>query len=264
MKSFWLKNEKAFIRYIDTELEAPPIVFLHGLGTSSIADFSETIADRRFAAYRCLLVDFLGFGFSDRPHEFGYSLYNHADTIASLLDNLQLKNTVLIGHSMGGTVAMALVQQRPDLVSKLIVAEPNLDPGVGSISKVIASQSEDDFIETGFEKIVMALRLSAHQNLADSIYRATFSQSYPVALYRSAVGLLEGTNPPQREILVGFTIPKSYITGEQNVEEIPFEQLHKLGLTTHIVPKAGHAMMHENPEGFRQTLLEAITCRSSA
>jgi pimeloyl-ACP methyl ester carboxylesterase len=258
MKSYWLKRDKAFIRYIDTELDAPPIVFLHGLGTSSIADFSETIADMRFAAYRCLLVDFLGFGFSDRPQAFGYSLYDHADTIASLLDHLQLKDTALIGHSMGGTVAIALVQRRPDLVSKLIVAEPNLDPGVGSISKVIASQSETDFVETGFEKFVMALRLSAHQNPADSIYLATFSQSDPTALYRSAVGLLEGTKPPQREILAGLNIPRPYLAGEQNVEEIPFEQLHKLGLTTYIVPKAGHAMMHENPEGFKQALIETI------
>ncbi len=258
MKSLWLKNEKAFIRFIDTELKAPPIVFLHGLGTSSIADFSETIADRRFGAYRCLLVDFLGFGFSDRPPTFEFSLYNHADTIAGLLDNLQLKSSTLIGHSMGGTVAMALAQCRPDLVSKLIVAEPNLDPGVGSISKVIASQSEDDFIETGFEKIVMALRLGAHQNLADSIYLATFSQSNPVALHRSAIGLLKGTKPPQRDLLAGLNIPKAYITGEQNINEIPFEQLYQLGFATYVVPKSGHAMMHENPEGFRAIILQAL------
>jgi len=258
MKSLWLTNIKAFIRYIDTELDARPIVFLHGLGTSAIADFSETIVDSRFTAYRCLLIDFLGFGFSDRPKVFGYSLCEHAETIANLLGHLRLKSAVVIGHSMGGTVAMALAQQRPDLVSKLVVAEPNLDPGVGSISKVIASQSETDFVETGFEKFVMALRLSAHQNFADSIYLATFSQSDPTALYRSSVGLLKGTKPPQRDLLAKLNIPKAYITGEQNINEIPFGQLHQLGCTTHVVPQSGHSMMHENPEGFRQALIEAI------
>lgn len=258
MKSLWLKNEKAFIRYIDTEHDAPTLVFLHGLGTSSIADFSEIIADRRFADYRCLLIDFLGFGFSDRPPTFGYNLYDHAETVAILLDNLQIKQSIVIGHSMGGSVAIALAQRKPDLVSKLIVAEPNLDPGVGNISKTIALQSESDFVESGFEKIVAALRLSSHHNFVDSIYLGTFSQSNPVALHRSAVGLLKGTIPPQREILTEMTIPGSYITGEQNADEIPFEQLHELGLTTHVVPGAGHSMMHENPEGFKNVLLESF------
>jgi pimeloyl-ACP methyl ester carboxylesterase len=259
MKSLWLNNEKAFLRYVDTESDGEEaLVLLHGLGTSSIADFSETIADRRFAAYRCLLIDFLGFGFSDRPEGFGYSLYNHAETVAALLDSLQIKTATVAGHSMGGTVAIALAQKRPDLVSRLIVMEPNLNPGVGSISKVIASQSEREFVETGYEKFVMALRMSSHRNPSDSIYLATFSIADPIAIHRSAVGLLEGTSPPQRELLAGLGIPKAYITGEQNVAEIPFEQLHILGMTTHIVLKAGHSMMHENPLGFRETLLDAI------
>jgi pimeloyl-ACP methyl ester carboxylesterase len=258
MKSLWLKNEKAFIRYLDTETEGQPLVFLHGLGTSSIADFSETIADSRFAAFRCLLIDFLGFGFSDRPKGFGYSLYDHGETAGILLDNLRIKNAIIAGHSMGGTVAIALAQKRADLVSRLIVMEPNLDPGVGSISKVIASQSEKEFVDIGYENIVMSLRMSSHRNPSDSIYLSTFSIADPIAIYRSAVGLLGGTSPPQRELLAGLSIPKAYITGEQNVAEIPFEQLHKLGLTTHVVPKAGHAMMHENPRGFRETLLDTI------
>jgi pimeloyl-ACP methyl ester carboxylesterase len=258
MKSLWLNNEKAFLRYLDTETGGQTLVLLHGLGTSAIADFPETIADRRFAEYRCILIDFLGFGFSDRPKWFGYGLYDHAETAAALLDYLGIKGSIIAGHSMGGTVAIALAQRRPDLFSRLIVMEPNLNPGVGNISKVIASQSEREFIESGFEKIVAELRSCARQNLVDSIYLATFSLADPMAIYRSAVGLLKGTEPPQREVLANLNIPRAYIMGEQNIAEITSEQLSSLGFTGHVVPKAGHSMMHENAEGFRNVLLKAI------
>jgi pimeloyl-ACP methyl ester carboxylesterase len=258
MKSLWLKKEKAFLRYFDIPGDGPTLVLLHGLGTSSGADFSVTVSDNKFRKYRCLLIDFLGFGFSDRPSKFGYGLYDHAETVAALLDHLQINGAIIAGHSMGGTAAIALAQRRADLVSRLIVMEPNLDPGVGSISKVIASQSEEDFIKTGYEKIVKAHRLSGHTNPSDAIYLGTFSIADPIAIHRSAIGLLKGTTPPQREALAGMQIPRTYIVGEQNIDEIPFDQLHRLGLTTHVVPKAGHAMMHENPKGFQEALLNAI------
>jgi pimeloyl-ACP methyl ester carboxylesterase len=258
MQSLWLKNEKAFLRYLEIPGDGPALVLLHGLGTSSIADFSETVTDNRFRNYRCLLIDFLGFGFSDRPNKFGYSLHNHADTIAALLDHLQIKNAIVAGHSMGGTVAIALTQKRPDLVSRLIIMEPNLDPGVGNLSKTIASQNEADFVKTGCDKIIKALRLNSHSNLVDAIYSGSFSISGPIALHRSSVGLLNGTEPPQRKLLANMHIPKAYIVGEQNKSEIPIEEAQVLGLKVFAVPNAGHSMMHENAEGFRTVLLEAI------
>jgi pimeloyl-ACP methyl ester carboxylesterase len=258
MKSFWLKNEKAFLRYIDIPGGEPALVFLHGLGTSAIADFSETAADSRFRDYRCLAIDFLGFGFSDKPNEFEYGLYDHADVVAELLDNLQIKGAIVAGHSMGGTVAIALAQKRANLVSRLIIMEPNLDPGVGTLSKTIALQTESDFITVGREKLEMAIRLSAHNNPSDAIYLGTFMIADSIALHRSAGGLLEGTDPPQREVLAAMPIPRAYIVGEQNINEIPLKELQALGLAIVVVPNAGHSMMHENPEGFRAALLKAI------
>lgn len=50
---------------------------------------------------------------------------------------------------MGGAVAITLASERPDLVSALVVAEANLDPGGGSLSRSIAAQSEADYVAEG-------------------------------------------------------------------------------------------------------------------
>ena len=83
------------------------------------------------AGYHSVLIDFLGFGFSDRPEGFGYTLEDHAQTVAELHDHLGLRHCALIGHSMGGSVAITLAAIRPEIVSRLVIAEGNLDPGGG-------------------------------------------------------------------------------------------------------------------------------------
>jgi len=105
---------------------------------------------------------------------------------------------------------------------------------------------------------VRALRMSAHKNTSDAGYLGTFTTADPMALHRSSVGLLKGTEPPQRTILASMKIPHVYIVGEQNINDIPLEELQAIGLSTIVVPNAGHAMMHENLDGFRDALLKAI------
>jgi pimeloyl-ACP methyl ester carboxylesterase len=83
---------------------------------------------------------------SDRPHHFSYTVTDHADTIAYLLDTLQLQGCVLVGHSFGGAVAITLAAKRPDLVSQPFLAEANLDAGGGLVSKRVAAMSEDEFV----------------------------------------------------------------------------------------------------------------------
>ena len=87
--------------------------------------------------HHSVLVDLLGHGYSDGPQDFNYSLEEHAQTVAELLEHLALRDCVLFGHSMGGAVAITLAALRPELVSQLVIAEGNLDPGGGIISAAI-------------------------------------------------------------------------------------------------------------------------------
>jgi pimeloyl-ACP methyl ester carboxylesterase len=92
----------------DTKLA--PIVVLHGFPTSSwdFAGAAEILARDR----RVVLFDFLGFGFSDKPPEHGYSLFEHADTTLLVARELGISRAHVWAHDMGTSVATELLARR--------------------------------------------------------------------------------------------------------------------------------------------------------
>jgi len=255
LKSFLFKRWNAFLRYLDIPGNGPARVYLHGLGCAASADFPQVIVHPQLSGYRSVLVDFFGFGFSDRPKDFGYSLENHAQTVAQLMDYLQLRNCAVVGHSMGGSVAITLAAQRPNLLSVLVVAEGNLDPGAGTISAEITSYSEEDYIRRGHATLLQEVIQEALEGDAGmAAYATTFHIASPHAVHRSAVGLVKGTQPTMRERLVQLSIPKAYVFGEHNLPDPDQDRLTRDGVTVLVVPQAGHAMMEENPDGFARVV----------
>ena len=95
-----------------------PVVLLHGLGASS-ADWEYQVPElsKRF---QVIVPDFRGHGASDRAGEYGVERFA-ADTW-QLLDRLKVRAPVLVGHSMGGAVAMQMALDRPGAVPKLVLA----------------------------------------------------------------------------------------------------------------------------------------------
>jgi pimeloyl-ACP methyl ester carboxylesterase len=77
--------------------------------------------------YFCIAVDLLGFGGSDKPESGDYSLSAQGQRIISLADQLGLKNFSLIGHSMGGQIAMFIAAViAPQRVEKLVIVAPTV------------------------------------------------------------------------------------------------------------------------------------------
>ena len=251
MRSFYLKQEKAFLRYFDLPGDEPVCVYLHGLGCAASSDFPPVAARPPLNRRRSLLIDFLGFGYSDRPASFSYSLEDHARTAARLLDHLGLKSCAVIGHSMGGSVAITLAAERPDLVLALVAAEPNLDPGVGEVSAQIAAYSEEDYLTAGHRAILRAAVLEALRgDTALAAYAASFHLAAPYAVHRSAVGLLRGTRPSMRENLIRLDLPRALVFGQLNLPDPDQDRLPRHGVDVLVIPRAGHAMMEDDPAAF--------------
>lgn len=257
MRSLSLDKPKAVIRFLDFSGDGLPLVFIHGLGCASSSHFPVMVAEPVVTGHRRVLVDLFGHGYSDRPLDFGYSLEEHADTVAQVLDSLSLTGCGVFGHSMGGAVAISLAALRPDLVSRLILAEANLDPGGGFISTFIAGHTEEDFVATGHQETIQRLIGLDLVNSAGS-FRICGSQG----LYRSAVGLVDGTKPTMRERLYGMRIPRAFLVGERSLPDPNTEELPKRGIQCLVVSNAGHDMMFDNPAGvasaIQQTLRVAV------
>ena len=250
MKSFLLPELQAYLRYEDLPGDEPVCVYLSGLGLSALGCFAAVAAEGGLAAHRSLFPDLLGCGYSERPQQFDYLLEDHARVVAALLDALGLAHCAVSGASLGGAVAITLAALRPDLVGSLILLEANLDPADGTFSRSVAEQSEEAFVAHGFQAAVQFFRQAGGDGDAAAATVAGMLQvAAPHALYRSAVGLVRGTQPTMRQHLYRMSIPRAYIFGEQSLPDPNWEDLAAHGIRTLAVPAAGHGMMLDNPKG---------------
>ena len=87
-----------------------PLVILHGFPTSSW-DFAACI-ERLSRGRRVIAFDFLGFGFSEKPAKFSYSLFEQADVAQAVLRTLRIERAHVWAHDMGTSVATELCARR--------------------------------------------------------------------------------------------------------------------------------------------------------
>ena len=99
--------------------EGKPMVILHGL--FGFSDNWQTHAKKLADYFRVILVDLRNHGHSPWSPDFSYELM--AEDVIELCEDLGLQDCILVGHSMGGKVAMRIAQLRPDLLDKLAVVD---------------------------------------------------------------------------------------------------------------------------------------------
>lgn len=108
-----------------------PLVLIHGSG-GAINWWDEVIPLLR-DDHRVIAIDLLGYGGSSKPAT-GYSIESQAGLVAQVLSHLGVKNTVVVGHSLGGSVATSLVQNSSDLVSGVVLLDSSADRSAGGLS----------------------------------------------------------------------------------------------------------------------------------
>ncbi|MEU4085489.1 alpha/beta hydrolase [Streptomyces aureus] len=105
--------------------EGPALVLIHGIGDSS-ATWAELIPDLA-RTHTVIAPDLLGHGDSDKPRA-DYSVAAYANGVRDLLATLDIESATLVGHSLGGGVAMQFAYQFPERTERLILVSAG---GVG-------------------------------------------------------------------------------------------------------------------------------------
>lgn len=131
------------------------VLLLHGMAGSS--DTWQDIIPLLALRYRVIAPDLLGHGLSDKPRS-DYSLGAFAASLRDLLDELDVPRVTLVGHSLGGGVAIQFLYQHPEYCRRLVlVSSGGLGPDVGWILRLLAAPGAELVLPFVAPKAVLAI-----------------------------------------------------------------------------------------------------------
>lgn len=117
-ESNFLGVEAGDLHYLD-EGNGETILFLHGNPTWSFM-YRDAIKLLR-SDFRCIAPDHIGFGLSDKPDDWSYRPWNHADNLKSLVDSLGLEQYHLVVHDWGGPIGLSTALDHPDSLKSVTI-----------------------------------------------------------------------------------------------------------------------------------------------
>ena len=117
-ESHWFESSAGRMHYLD-EGSGPLLLLCHGNPTWSFL-YRHIIGELR-DRFRCIAVDYLGFGLSDRPEGYGYTIAEHVQTVGELVDHLDLDGYLLMSQDWGGPIGLGVSVDRADRVRGVTV-----------------------------------------------------------------------------------------------------------------------------------------------
>ena len=244
-----------------------PIILIHGF-TASLYTWRFNIEElgREFPVYA---LDLPGFGFSDKPLNFDYSLSGYADFIVAFMDEMGIKKAVLVGNSMGGGIAIKTFSKYPERVEGLVLIDALAYPGAGMIfgfklmkhpviGKIMMSMSYRFVIKHLILPGIYYDKDFITDDVIDSyydVYKTENARKVPRWVSREIIR----SYPIIEEEIKGISVPTLIIWGEDDhlipeknatyfARDITDSQLE-------IIPKAGH-MPHEEKSAEVNSLIK--------
>lgn len=137
----WFTHGGHRLHYID-EGQGPVLLFVHGTPSWSF-DFRKVIKGLS-GQFRCIALDHLGFGLSDKPVQGNYAVTAHVERLSAFIQSFQLQQIVLVLHDFGGPIGIAAALQTPDRIRGVVAINTWLwssegDPEFIRFSKVLKS-----------------------------------------------------------------------------------------------------------------------------
>jgi len=239
--------------------EGQPLVILHGL--FGFSDNWQTQAKKFSDYYRVILVDLRNHGHSPWSDAFSYALM--VEDLKSLFDALNLTDVILLGHSMGGKVAMHFAQKYEGRLNKLIV----VDMGVKSYplhhEHILKAFHEIDLSKLSARSEAEAILKQfidsdgVRQFLLKNLYwmekgKLSWRVNFPV-LEREMSEILSAL--PEKEVLTSTLFIRGELSNYILDSDIPILESYFPDAQLISVENAGHWVHAEAPEAFVDAVL---------
>ena len=117
-ESRFFETSEGRLHYID-EGEGPAVVFVHGTPVWSFL-WRAFVAELR-QTHRCIAIDHLGYGLSDKPADADYHPRAHSERLSALLEHLGIDDCTLVVHDFGGPIGLGHAIRHPERVARLVV-----------------------------------------------------------------------------------------------------------------------------------------------
>ena len=232
-------------------------LFIHGLGGNR-KWFPNDFETYGLEKYSWIFPDLMGHGDSQEnriPET--YTMEKQAEFILRLLQYEGIDEISILAHSMGGPVAISLIEKLvadKDMkikVATLLYLEGNLDAGDAFTSSRINSIPIEEF-EAGFDSWCESI-LTQSQDPPLLEWVDGLREAGPYVLWESSkdCAYLSERGDLLDRLQINLEFPVHFIFGEKNKGQFSSENLVKdAGLPIHFIPDAGHAMFRDNPVAF--------------
>jgi pimeloyl-ACP methyl ester carboxylesterase len=251
---------------------APPIVLIHCY--TCALDWWDGMVPLLARDHRVVAVDLLGHGGSEKPGS-GYTPENQAEVVAQALERLEVSRATVVGHSLGGSVGVALAELSPHLVDRLVIVDMPPDNSYGDLGFIaglgfqpVIGQAlwriKPDFsIRDGLE-VAFAPGFKIPDAFVEDVRRLTYT-AYDDSPGGNEAFLAE-QSLDQRMRATGK--PLMVLMGaEEQIIDDPRRALDQFaqavpGAKTHLIPDAGHSPNVERPD-FTANLVLQFAKKSS-
>lgn len=214
-------------------------------------DFKPAFFNKLLDDYALAAFDFPGSSSSPYPAEKSYDFDDLVEIAKEVIEHLKLKNVVVIGHSTGSLVASLLAERYPNLVKAVVSVEGNMDLGDCWLTKKIAGNSYEKFIQEILPQYLKGLEGSRIE-----VYGAHLKRANPKSCYDYADSALKYSEKGLENFL-DLKLPKLYIYCSEN-SSLPYLPILKKATRVVEIPNSNHWPIYDNPEAFFKALSEFL------
>ena len=265
-------NEAIKLAYIDEGKEqAPVLLFIHGMG-SGVPLWEKNIKELR-QQFRCIALDLPGHGYSSKG-DFPFTMSFYTEVVLLFIQSLGLASVTLIGHSMGGQVAIITGIKAPHLVERLVLLSPAGIEPYTAMEKQLLITTMAGVVASGnaFTKNRLNYMIGFDNNQEEAgelASKMAFFKDEAVQfghmMQRSVEGmLLETVNHALDKIkqpclmIVGKkdkVSPYQYLRGQEFVEIVALEASKIQDCRLVVFPDCGHFAQFQRPKSFNNEVL---------